>query len=396
MRVLSFSYCFPNRAATTWGVFVLQRLAALRELTDLEVVSPYPVFPLYSRLRGGLPPCREELGGLTVHRPRFFYVPGLFKAQDARLYARGIARWTEEFCRRWRPDVLDAHFVWPDGVGVSHLARRLGIPYVITLRGKIYPCMEHRSMRNQCAEALRAAEAVISVDSRMAEIAAQLGTPRERLHVIPNGVDGNFFAPMDKAQARRQLGLPADARIFVTVAHLKRTKGHGEAVAALARLDRDVHLVIVGGEVERGGYRGKLLAMIERLGLSGRVHLVGPRPYDRIPLYFAAADASVLASHREGCPNVVLESLSCGRPVVATDVGGVRDLLSSQAGRIVPLGDIDALAAAMAEVLASDWPVEAVVSCPGVKPWRQVADSVLNVFNGILRPATMDKPKDLP
>jgi glycosyltransferase involved in cell wall biosynthesis len=396
MKVLSFSYCFPSRARPTWGVFILQRLAALRRLAELEVVSPYPVFPVYSRLGGGLLPRREELGGLTVHRPRFFYVPGLFKAQDARLYAHGIRRWLDGFCRRRRPDVFDAHFIWPDGVGVSHLAGRLRIPYAITLRGKIYPCLEDRSMRRQCAAALRAAAAVISVDSRMAEVAVELGASRERLHVIPNGVDGKRFAPMDKAQARQELGLPADAPLFVTVAHLKRTKGHDETVKALARLKQDVHLVIIGGEVERTGYRCELLALVEGLGLSGRVHLAGPQPYDRIPLYFAAADASVLASHREGCPNVVLESVSCGRPVVATDVGGARDLLSPQAGRIVPLGDVDALAAAMAEVLAGDWPVEQVRGCPGIRSWDEVAQAVWRVLNGIAPSGSMDNPGDRP
>lgn len=374
----------------------MQRLVALRRLAELEVVSPYPAFPLYSRLAGGLPPRQEQLGGLTVHRPRFFYVPGLFKALDARLYANGIRGWLDGFCRRWRPDVFDAHFVWPDGVGVSHLAKRLGIPYVITLRGKIYPCLEDRSMRRQCAAALRAAAAVISVDSRMADVAAELGTPRDRLHVIPNGVDGSRFKPMNKSQARAELGLPADVRLFVTVAHLKRTKGHDEVVRAISRLGQEVHLVIVGGEVERTGYRRELQGLIDSLGLSGRVHLAGPQPYDRIPLYFAAADASVLASHREGCPNVVLESVSCGRPAVATDVGGVRDLLSPQAGRIVPLGDVDALAAAMAEALRGDWPVEQVRSCPGVRSWEEVAQAVWHVLDGIALGGSVDRPKDMP
>ena len=396
MKVISFSYCFPSTARPAWGVFVLQRLAALARLADLEVVSPFPAFPFYTHLTGGHPPIADQFGGLAVHRPRFFYVPGLFKAQDGRFYARGIRRWLEWFCRRSRPDVLDAHFIWPDGVGVSHLAGRMGIPYVITLRGKIYPCMENRSMKRQCAAALRSAAAVISVDSRMAELAAELGTPADRLHVIPNGVDGKRFAPMDKAAARAELGLPPNVRLLVTVAHLKRTKGHGEAVRALARLGGDVHLVIVGGEVERAGYRRELKGLIGELGLRGRVHLVGPQPYDIIPKYFAAADASVLASHREGCPNVVLESLSCGRPVVATDVGGVPDLLPHQGGRIVPVGDIDALAGAIGQVLAGNWPVERVRACPAVRSWEQVAQAVLDVLNGVVAGRSMDRPKDRP
>jgi glycosyltransferase involved in cell wall biosynthesis len=280
--------------------------------------------------------------------------------------------------------LLDAHFIWPDGVGVYHLARQLGMPYVITLRGKIYPCLEVPSMKRQCAEALRAAAAVISVDSAMADIAVQLGTPRARVHVIPNGVDLEFFRPREKAAARRELGLPLDGRLLVTVAHLKRTKGHDEVIQALAQLPPDVHLVIVGGEAVRG-YRQQAERLIDRLGLGRRVTLAGKQPYDRVPLYLSAADATVLASYREGCPNVVLESLACGTPVVATRVGAVPDLVTSNLnGAIVPVKDPSAMAAAIADMLSKSWSPAAVRSSPSVRSWDDVAADVLRVFEGIL------------
>ena len=386
MRILSLSYCFPSSVDPTWGVFILQRLAALGRLVDLEVASPVPVFPVLSRLRP-LPAAREEHGGLAVHYPRFLYVPGILKTMDARLYAAGVRGWLEEYLRRRPVDLLDAHFVWPDGVGVHRLARRLGIPYAITLRGKIYPCLESRSMKRQCAEALRGAAAVISVDSRMADIAVDLGALRERVHVIPNGVDRTFFSVQDRAAARRRLGLPQDGRLLVTVAHLKASKGHGEVLQALAQLPPDVRLVIVGGELE--GYRPALSALVERLGLRDRVVLAGKQPYERIPLYFSAADASVLASWREGCPNVVLESLACGTPVVATRVGAVPDLVRPDGnGAIVPVRDPAALADALRRVLARSWSPEAVRGSPAVRSWDEVVGNVVAVFKEALgRPA---------
>ncbi len=382
MRILSLSYCFPSSVDPTWGVFILQRLAALGRLVDLEVASPVPVFPLSGLLRR-LPGAREEHGGLTVHYPHFLYVPGILKTMDARLYARGVRGWLDAYLRRRPVDLLDAHFVWPDGVGVYRLARRVGIPYAITLRGKIYPCLENRSMTRQCAAALQGAAAVISVDSLMAGIAVDLGAPPERVHVIPNGVDKTFFSAQDRADARRRLALPPDGLLLVTVGHLKASKGHGEVLQALAQLPPDVRLVIVGGELE--GYRPALLALVERLGLRDRVTLAGKQPYERIPLYFSAADASVLASWREGCPNVVLESLACGTPVVATRVGAVPDLIAPGVnGVIVPPRDAAALAAGLHEVLTRKWSREALRASPGVRSWDAIAREVAAVLNGVV------------
>lgn len=385
MKVLSFSYCFPNSADPTWGVFVLQRLAALAKLAEVQVVSPRPVFPVWSALRGPSLPEVDEMAGLTIYRPRFFYVPGLLKTMDARFYNWGLMRWVEDLVRREKPDVLDSHFIWPDGVGVYRMARRLGVPFTITMRGKIYPCLDSPSMTRQCAEALQHASAVISVDTPMAEIAVRLGAARERVHVIRNGVDKDFFRLRPKAQARRELGLPVDGQLIVAVAHLKRTKGHGETIQALAKLPGSPRLVIVGGAPggDRFGQEARELAA--RLGVADRVTFAGRQPHAKIPLYLAAADVSVLASYREGCPNVVLESIACGTPVVATRVGAVPEIVTpGQNGQIVPPRDVDALAQGIAGVLACQWSPEALRESATVRPWTEVAQAVYNVFEGIV------------
>ncbi|MBN2212128.1 MAG: glycosyltransferase [Sedimentisphaerales bacterium] len=389
MNVLSWSYCFPNAHQPTWGVFVEQRLAALNRKVDLQVVAPTPYFPLLTRLHGRSLPHRENWHGLTVHRPRFFYIPAICKSLDGWFYGRGLTAWLKQFRQQWRPDVLDAHFVWPDGVGVAYLARKLKLPYIITLRGKIYPCLEIPSQRRQCAQALIGAAAVISVSSPMADEARKLGVPDERLFVIPNGVDLRHFAPRNKMDARRQLGLPLDKPLIVAVAHLKAAKGHGELIRALQQLDNDVHLVIVGGEVV-SGYRRELERLSLTLGVLQRVILADRQAYDKIPLYLNAADVSVLASYREGCPNVVLESLACGTPVVATRVGAVEDLMAvPRDGQIVPPRDAEALAAAIKQVFSATKRADYHVAAGAVKSWDAVAEQVQMVFNNTLqRPIT--------
>jgi len=385
MKILSFSYCFPTQANPNWGVFVCQRLAGVALRATVEMVAPVPTFPLLSRTVGDGAMGSEMCRGLTVHRPTFFYLPGILKSLDARFYARGLRRWLGEYIREWQPDVLDAHFVWPDGVGVSRLAKHFGLSYTITLRGKIYPCLEVPSQRRQCAEALRDAAAVISVDSRMADVARELGTADDRLHVIPNGVDLERFRPGDRMAARRELGLPEQGRLLVSVAHLGVRKGHRESIRALAQLPDDVRLVLVGGDPEKGRNERLLRELATELGLQARVVFVGPQPYDKIPAYYAAADIGLLASYREGCPNVVLESLASGRPVVVTDVGAVPDLITNGLnGRIVRPRDVASLADGLNEVLAREWQPEAVRNSPSVESWDTVAGRVFEVLKNTL------------
>ncbi len=340
-----------------------------------------PWFPFL--IREPEAPDAGPWGGVTVHRPRFFYIPRLLKNADARFYARGLRIWLKNLCRNWRPDLLDAHFIWPDGVGVALLARELNIPYAITLRGKIYECLKVHSQTRQCAAALRDATAVISVSSRMAHEALALGADTSRIHVVSNGVNLEHFRPRDRQACRDQLGLPREGRLLVTVSHLGKRKGHHGMIRALAELPYDVKLVIVGGEAQGGTIEG-LREIARSCGVGERLILPGPQPYDRIPLYFSAADASVLASYREGCPNAVLESLACGTPVIATDVGAVPDILPVPgAGRIVPAEQVEPLRSAVAEVLAESWDANAVVKNSGVRSWQQVAHEVQRIFRDL-------------
>jgi glycosyltransferase involved in cell wall biosynthesis len=258
----------------------------------------------------------------------------------------------------------------------------MGLPYTITLRGKLYPCLENESQRGQCADALRNAAAVISVSRPMLEEAAKLGVAAEKLHLIPNGVDLDMFQPRDRAGAREALGLPADGRILVTVAHLGLRKGSRETIRAMSALPNDVHLVLVGQDSRGGKDTSEIRTLAQQLGVGGRVIVAGRQPYEKIAQYYAAADVGVLASYREGCPNAVLECLACGRPVVASRVGAVPDLVRDGVdGRVVEPRDDQALASALADVLDRHWDPAVVSGGPAVRSWDAVGAEVLRVFS---------------
>ena len=192
---------------------------------------------------------------------------------------------------------------------------------------------------------------------------------------------------MPPEQARSALGLPP-GRYVVCVAHVLASKGMGELVRALPQLPADVRCLIVGGDMDRGGYRRQLLDLARQYGCGERVTFVDRQDQAKMPLYFGAADVSVLASYAEGCPNVVLESLACGRPVVATTVGDMERLIvPGRNGLLVPPRDSEALAGALKQALSQPWSADVIRTSGAGCSWSDVARRVHGVFQTVLATA---------
>ncbi len=167
------------------------------------------------------------------------------------------------------------------------------------------------------------------------------GVKPEQITVVYNALHAGDPPRATQAEAREQLGLPADVPLLFTAARLTRWKGIDQTLRALARIP-DVHLVVAGS----GPEAEQLTAMAPMLGLSGRVEFLGTVPRRLMPLYFRAADYTLLYSTYEGLPHVLLESLHAGTPVIASDKGGNPEVVvHGENGLLVPHGDAEALAA---------------------------------------------------
>ena len=176
---------------------------------------------------------------------------------------------------------------------------------------------------------------------------ADLGAERTKLHVFRNGVDLGKFKPEDQLLARQQLGLPFDRKILLSVGHLVERKGHDIAVRSLTGLPDEVHLVIAGA----GPERQPLEALTQSLPLGGRVTFAGQVANSELRWWYSAADALVLCSSREGWANVLLESMACGTPVVATNIWGTPEVISCDtAGRLMKARTPEALAQAIIDL----------------------------------------------
>jgi glycosyltransferase involved in cell wall biosynthesis len=176
-----------------------------------------------------------------------------------------------------------------------------------------------------------------------------------KVWVVPNGVDLNKFRLMARQEARRQLGLDDDKRYLLYVGRLVAVKGLDlllDAFAQLVQNQRDVELVLVGD----GAERHVLAQRATTLGIRDKVHFVGAQPHERIVLWMNAGDVFCLPSHKEGLPTVLLESLACGTPVVATSVGGIPEVVADgQVGHLVHSRDPREMAACIEEVLETPW-----------------------------------------
>ena len=321
MRVMTVTRLFPSSVQPTLGTFILERMNAVRSLgVDVEVVAPLcyvPPGPVPRRFRDFRRVPREEVyKGFRVHHPRYPVIPKI----GTRWQGAGYARAIRSVIARAKPDLLDVHYLFPDACGAARVAQELDIPFVVSARGSDVKYFAHLPMpRRQIRAALAGAGAVVAVSEDLASDMRRFELA-DHVEVIPNGADLERFSPRPKADACRALGIDATRPRIVCVGHLVDEHRQALCIEALSRepSPRDLELALVGG----GADEPMLRALAERLGLSDRIRFVGPVPHDAVPTWFHAADASVLMSEREGCPNVVIESLACGVPCLATDLPG--------------------------------------------------------------------------
>lgn len=352
-RIVTFTSLFPSSAAPTRGLFVHDRMhrVAARGGFAWQVVAPVPdvVWPLRTAgwRRWRATPLREAWEGVEVAHPRWRHWPGMIRRQ-ARAMAAG-ARATVAALAAREPIVLDAHYLWPDGVAAATLARELGVPYTLTARGTDVNVLARRpALRARIAEAAAGAHACFAVSGALAaRFADAAGLPSSRVEVARNGVDLARFRPGEPATARAALGLPDRGFLVLCVGRLVAGKGFVTAAKAMAALPDDARLVVVGEGPERGAIAAALPSTI----------FLGPQPPARVALACQACDALALPSVREGWPNVVTEALACGLPVVATPVGGVPEILGASPpawlGAMCPVGDVAAFGRAFAALAAA-------------------------------------------
>ncbi len=384
LRILSVCRTLPTPERPGAGIFVFNRLKAMSSRADLRILQPIAYFPGLAPVPRWAADKSHAVQGLDILHEPMFYIPSLLKLLDGHWLSRAVIRKLRELQRCGPIDLLDAHFGYPDGVGCVMAARRLGIPVFVTIRGLEAVKIQQPALRRQIIDALNSATGCISVSHSLRDVMVAAGVRANNIAVIPNAIDSTLFRPGDKAAMRAKLGLSAHDRLIVSVGHLISGKRHNVLLRALARLGtnaKPVSLAIVGGADYEPQCPDALKALTKELNLTPRVRFLGGVPPERVAEWLQAADVFALATAREGCCNAVLESLSSGTPVVTTPVGDNAYYVSDGInGYLVPVDDVDAMAAGLTKALSRSWDANAISRGLAIGTWGDVADKVLNLF----------------
>jgi glycosyltransferase involved in cell wall biosynthesis len=348
VRLLVFTSLYPNSEQPRNGIFIEERLRRLVATgrVSATVVAPVPWFPFRNRRFGAYAtyarvPEREERHGIHILHPRYPVIPKIGMNVGAGWMARAALPIMRELVDHGTFDLIDAHYFYPDGVAAARLGFVLRKPVVISARGSdVNVIARYKSPRRQMCWAAGRAVAIIAVSETLRQKIVALGVPSQKLTTLRNGVDLVMFRPLDRTAIRAALDL--QGRTWLAVGNLVEPKGVHVAIAALAQV-LEATLMVIGAGPERNA----LQRLAEQLGVAGRVRFIGTVAHGDLCAYYNAADALVLASSREGMPNVVLESLACGTPLIAAPFDSAAELVSTpDAGEIAESRTAQAVVAA--------------------------------------------------
>ena len=395
MKVLSLTTLFPTRMQPVHAVFVYNRLNHMAELAEVKVIAPIPYFP-FEHLHPSYEyrsqvPAQDRIGNLDVIYPRYLSIPAILKPLDGlflfltALFAIWKIRQGFDF------DILDTHLAFPDGFAGVLLGKIFKKPVAITLRGhdiNVLPSSEFPVRKKMVEFAIKRANLVIGVADALRAKAVSLGTPEARSLTISNGVDVARFQPAWRSEARERLNLPKDRRIVLSVGRLVENKGYHLIVEALAVLREQgaeiPYLVIVGSPGDQPDYAATLLDTIEKFSLQDNVLLAGAQLNETLSDWYNAADVYCLASRVEGWANVLLESLACGTPVVATNIWGTPEVITSDSYGLLVERSPEALAAGISQALSRDWNRAELNQYASAQTWDQTAHKVIAAFQKLI------------
>lgn len=366
LKILVLTNLFPSAWDPARSAFNRQQfecLAALPE-TTVRVMTAVDMRSRFAGQRGD-----PELRHVEARNFVFVYPPRIGRRWHPWFWRQSLLAQHRRWLRASDFDCVLGSWAFPDGVAAAWIADWLGLPYAIKVHGSdLNVAASLPAQGKQIGAALAGAGAVVSVSKALAGKAVALGADPARVEVLYNGVDAERFRPGDQAAARVRLGLDPGAQLVIGVGNIKRSKGSLDLVDGLAALHRTrpgARLALLGD----GPDRSLVAQRIAALGLGDAVQMVGQVAHDALPDWYRAADVMCLPSHNEGVPNVVLEAMASGTPVVASRVGGIPEVVPGFAGVLVPPHDTEALAAALDQVLARTWDPDRMVAYAGEFRW---------------------------
>lgn len=387
MKVLAITNLFGFPWDPSRGVFNQQQFQRLGTHVDLTVLVAVPWTEAFRRPRAywrARRDGRKRWPGVDYFV--FWYPPGVLRSLHSLFFFLSMLVQRPMLLLGTRWAAVIGSWAYPDAVAATLFARLTHTPSLMKIHGSdLNDYLAERGKRWQILAAARRCHRVMTASAALRMRLIEAGIASPRVEVNYNGVDAHRFCPADRGASRATLGLPQSGRWLLYVGNLKVAKGCVDLVdayLALAGEFLDLNLAMVGG----GPAQAAIEQRVAAAGAQARVRLVGKAAHASLPVWFAAADLLCLPSHNEGVPNVVLESMACGVPVVATAVGGIPEVVPAHAGVLVPPHDPVALQAALRLALNTRWDTARIAAHGKTFSWdanvRRVLDR-LGELSGI-------------
>ena len=346
---------YPNPYQPQRATYNRQHFCALAKDHEVKIVAPISWFDeLRHRLRGRNQLARDrwcERDGIQVIHPRYYYLPRVLRAQSGHFLLRSIRSDVRDIAKSFRPDVLLGSWAYPDGFAAVQLAKEMNIPVAVQVLGSDVNLLDrYPARRRQTWNTLRSADAVICVSQDLATKVIDHGVEPQRVSVVYGGVDRSLFFPASQQQAQSDLGISGARPVLLFVGNLVPVKAVDVLIAACSSLARHfprMQCHIIGD----GPLRRALQAQAVGAALETHVRFHGTIEHKQLPTWYRAADLVVLPSLAEGVPNVLLESIACGRPYVASDTGGIPEISRHAGCALVAPGEPQVLADAIVAML---------------------------------------------
>ncbi|TQV88889.1 glycosyltransferase [Aliikangiella coralliicola] len=377
MNITLISNLYPNKLEPTKGVFIKQLAERLNESHQVTVISPVPWRPAFLTNADNSVPAEDKINNIKIYYPRYLVIPKILRSLTATFFNWGIKSTLSKLKAQGLADIVSAHWVYPDGVGSLLAAKKLNLPVTLHALGcDINEYTKYFLRRRQIVSAMNKANANVVKSNELKSKLVALGVNENKISVILNGVDKNKFQNIDQTKAREKLDLDPSEKYVIFIGNFQIEKGLNHLLDAVHQIkDRPFKLLVVGD----GRLKTQVEAQIKELSISDKVQLVGRVSHEMIPVYMSAANLLCLPSLREGCPNVVIESLTCGTPVVASKVGAVPDMITNEThGKMVEPANSQALAEAIDQCL--DLKNSSTLNFEWYS-WEENAEKISQVFN---------------
>ena len=387
MKLLLFTNLFPTPYDPERGIFTLQLVKRLMHHCEVTVVCPLPWFPKWKILQGftryaqfSKTPTRYEIDGITVHSPKYPLIPKLSENYHAFFMTLGISRYIRKLHQKIGFDVVNSHWLYPDSVAIARVLENIPIPHIATGLGCDINHETYQPVKGQkILDTLSSCEAITVVSQNLKQELVNHNIDENKITVIPNGIDTSRFGLQNRDNCRASLGIISKAPMVLYVGRLSEEKNISALIRAtsiLAQENNTMMLYLVGD----GPLRSQLNALVNELGIENSVIFVGKVSHDQVSLWMGAADFFCLPSLREGCPNVILEALGSGKPVIASRVGAIPEVVTEKSGILFTPGNIDELSDSLKAAFGGKWSPQNISNSVKNLSWEHAANHYAEVF----------------